>query len=69
MDTQIEKIKVILKSIDDEIEQYEKAQVEAHEHAKFVAGNIAGLRRAKTSLEIFFHNDLKKEVEDVKCNQ
>ena len=62
MENQIAKIKEILKGIDDEIEQYEKAQAEAHEHAKFVAGNIAGLRRARTTLEIFFHNDLKKEA-------
>jgi len=62
MDSQIEKIKVILKSIDDEIEQYERVKMDAIEHSKFIAGNIAGLRRAKTSLEIFFQNDLKKEA-------
>lgn len=62
MDNHAAKIKEILKGIDQEIEQYEKVQAEAFEHAKFVAGNIAGLRRARTTLEIFFHNDLKEEV-------
>jgi hypothetical protein len=65
MDNHTAKIKEILRGIDDEIEQYEKAQAEAYEHAKFVSGNIAGLRRARTTLEIFFHNDLKEETQHV----
>jgi hypothetical protein len=61
MDNQTAKLKEILKGLDAEIEQYEKAINDAEEHIKFISGNIAGLRRAKTTLEIFFHNDLKKE--------
>lgn len=61
MDNHTEKVKEILKGIDAEIEQYKKAIHDANEHNKFLSGNIAGLRRAKTTLEIFFHNDLKKE--------
>lgn len=62
MDNHPAKIKEILKGIDQEIEQYEKLDMDVIEHSKFIKGNIAGLRRARTTLEIFFHKDLKQEV-------
>lgn len=56
------KVKEIIRGMEDEILQYEKAKVNAVDHLKFLEGNIAGLRRSKTTLEIFFQNDLKQEV-------
>ncbi|TDQ12805.1 hypothetical protein [Pedobacter metabolipauper] len=55
------KLKEIIKGLNDEIQQYEKAVLQTDEHAKFFKGNIAGLRRSKTTLEIFFQKQLEDE--------
>ena len=62
--TQI-KLKEIIKGFDEEIAQYEKALNTSEEHTKFLKGNISGLRRAKTTIEIFFKNQLEKGVANV----
>lgn len=59
------KVKEIISGMKDEIAQYEKSKVNAVDHLKFLEGNIAGLRRSLTTLEIFFHNELKQEVSNV----
>lgn len=58
----ISKLKEILRGIDDEILQYEKSKLKSIDHIKYLEGNISGLRRSKTALEIFFQSDLKQEV-------
>jgi argonaute-like protein implicated in RNA metabolism and viral defense len=59
MDNSTNKIKEIIKGFDEEITSYEKAIVTADEHAKFLKGNVAGLRRAKETLQIYFKNQLE----------
>lgn len=63
-ETTTNKITEIIRDFDDEIHQYEKAIKESDEYAIFLKGNIAGLRRAKTTLEIFFKKHLESEVKN-----
>lgn len=58
----ISKLKEVISGLEEDIKQYEKAKVTAVDHLKFLEGNIAGLRRSLTALEIFFHSELKGEV-------
>jgi hypothetical protein len=60
MDNSTNKIKEIIKGLDQEIASFEKAIDTSDEHTKFLKGNVAGLRRAKDTLEIFF----KPQLED-----
>lgn len=61
MDNHTAKINEILRGIDEEIDQREKDPANA-DHKAFEAGYRAGLARVMTTIQIFFHNDLKKEV-------
>lgn len=69
MENYTEKVKEIIKGIDQEIEQFEKALSDADEHAQFISGHVAGLKRAKTTIEIFFHKELNGETKDVQRNE